>query len=474
MKKSTTVATMANGLLKVLQRYTKGIRLVAVLTMLFTVGVGSMWGADTWKLVTDASTLKVGDEVVIVASNANNAVSTTQNNNNRGQASVTKNSNTKTVSWTGSSVQILIIQAGKTSGTFAFQDNDGTNNGYLYAASSSKNYLRTETTLSANSSWTVTIASTGVATIKAKGTNTNNWLRYNSSSSIFSCYSSGQGDVCIYKKEVSSTKNLSSISVSNEQTNYTVGDEFVKPTVTATYSDATTADVTSSATFSGYNMSSIGEQTVTVSYTEGSTTKTATYNITVSAAQGGGGESGSGDCIWELVTDASTLNVGDRVVIAAKDYNYAISTTQNNNNRGQAAITKEANNITPSNDVQILTLQNGTKSGTFAFQDDNDISNDGYLYAASSGSNHLKTETQLSDNSSWSITIAADGTATLKAQGSNTRNVMQYNQSSSLFACYGSASQKALAIYKEVCTGGTTETSRCLTPTYGVTVAARG
>ena len=44
MKKSTTVATMANGLLKVLQRYTKGIRLVAVLTMLFTVGVGSMWG----------------------------------------------------------------------------------------------------------------------------------------------------------------------------------------------------------------------------------------------------------------------------------------------------------------------------------------------------------------------------------------------------------------------------------------------
>ena len=46
MKKSTTVATMANGLLKVLQRYTKGIRLVAVLTMLFTVGVGSMLGAE--------------------------------------------------------------------------------------------------------------------------------------------------------------------------------------------------------------------------------------------------------------------------------------------------------------------------------------------------------------------------------------------------------------------------------------------
>ena len=66
MKKSTTVATMANDLLKVLQRYTKGIRLVAVLTMLFTVGVGNMLGAETWELVTEASTLKAGDELVIV------------------------------------------------------------------------------------------------------------------------------------------------------------------------------------------------------------------------------------------------------------------------------------------------------------------------------------------------------------------------------------------------------------------------
>ena len=184
-----------------------------------------------------------------------------------------------------------------------------------------------------------------------------------------------------------------------------------------------------------------------------------TINYTSSGGGNTGGDSGddsggsgSGECTWQLVTDASTLKAGDRVVIAAKDYNYAISTTQNINNRGQAAITKEANNITFSNDVQILTLQNGTKSGTFAFQDDNAISPNGYLYAASSGSNHLKTETKLSDNSSWSITIADGGTATLKAQGSYTRNVMQYNQSSSLFACYSSASQKALVIYKEVCT----------------------
>ena len=51
--------------------------------------------------------------------------------------------------------------------------------------------------------------------------------------------------------------------------------------VTAKYSDAADAVVTENATWSGYDMSSYGTQTVTVSYTEGGTTKTATYEITV-------------------------------------------------------------------------------------------------------------------------------------------------------------------------------------------------
>ena len=144
----------------------------------------------------------------------------------------------------------------------------------------------------------------------------------------------------------------------------------------------------------------------------------------------------------QLVTDASTLAEGDQVIIAAKDYDYALSTTQNKNNRGQASIKKDGNTATLAEGVQVLTLEAGTESGTFAFN-----TGDGYLYAASSSSNYLKTETTLSANSSWSITIA-DGVATVVAQGTYTRNVLQYNQSSSLFACYSSASQKAVCLYK--------------------------
>ena len=147
---------------------------------------------------------------------------------------------------------------------------------------------------------------------------------------------------------------------------------------------------------------------------------------------------------WQKVTNVSQLVVGAQVVIVAKDYDYALGETQNNNNRNQGGVTKSGNTITfDDTAVEVLTLEAGKTAGTYAFYADEE----GYLYAASSSSNYLRSEKTLSTNSSWEITIAADGTATVTAQGSNTRNVMQYNQSSSLFACYGSASQKAICIY---------------------------
>lgn len=78
---------------------------------------------------------------------------------------------------------------------------------------------------------------------------------------------------------------LSSISLSGATTEFNVDSEFsFGGTVTAHYSDSSTADVTAYATFSGYNMSTEGEQTVTVSYTEGGVTKTAQYTVEVSSS----------------------------------------------------------------------------------------------------------------------------------------------------------------------------------------------
>lgn len=84
----------------------------------------------------------------------------------------------------------------------------------------------------------------------------------------------------------SSSANLESIALSGSYpTSFYEGDAFSHEgmIVTATYDDATTKDVTTSATFSGYDMSSIGNQEVTVSYKEGDITKTAKYGIVVNA-----------------------------------------------------------------------------------------------------------------------------------------------------------------------------------------------
>ena len=145
---------------------------------------------------------------------------------------------------------------------------------------------------------------------------------------------------------------------------------------------------------------------------------------------------------YKLVSDVTALKVGDKIVIVAAGYNKALSTTQNGNNRGTADVTKGDGVVTFGDNVEIITLEAGTKSGTFAFK-----TTAGYLYAAGSGSgkNYLRSQATNNDNGSWAITIA-NGSATIKASGANTNNWLRYN-TSGLFSCYASG-QQDISIYK--------------------------
>lgn len=147
---------------------------------------------------------------------------------------------------------------------------------------------------------------------------------------------------------------------------------------------------------------------------------------------------------YQLLTDVADLNIGDQVIIANTEAAQAISSTQNNNNRAQTAVTIENGCIVaPGDAVEIFEVEEGTESGSYAFKA---TKAEGYIYAASSGSNHMRTEANKSANSSWLITIA-DGVTSVVAQGANTRNIMQYNSVSSIFSCYGTATQKPVDIY---------------------------
>lgn len=176
-------------------------------------------------LVTDSTNLKVGDTVVIANTSAKQALSTTQNSNNRGAINVEI---TDGVLKGNEEVQELILEEGTKEGTFAFN----TNNGYLYAASKSKNYLRTQDSIDDNASWQILIDSSNT-TITAQGINTKNEIRYNpnkttSNPPIFSCYASGQNPVQLYKVDIS--------------------------TFVVTFKDATSADyVSETYTYEGYD-----------------------------------------------------------------------------------------------------------------------------------------------------------------------------------------------------------------------------
>ncbi len=150
---------------------------------------------------------------------------------------------------------------------------------------------------------------------------------------------------------------------------------------------------------------------------------------------------------YALVTSNDQLEAGKEYIIVGKystsDTYFAMSTTQNENNRGIVGITVSGDIATiSSSDVQVITLEGSSKGWYFK-------AGNGYLYAASSGSNWLRTEEEADDNAKAIIDIASNGNATIEFQGANKRNLLRFNSNNSIFSCYGSG-QLPVQLYKKV------------------------
>lgn len=168
-----------------------------------------------------------------------------------------------------------------------------------------------------------------------------------------------------------------------------------------------------------------------------------------------------------LCEDAAWLTEGANIIFAssvAAGEQKAMSKLQKTNNRGAASVTigsafnagKETVGIV-SKDADVAVFTVGISNGhiTFYSGDSKDEENNevaGYLYAAGSGSkkNYLRTTKIVDPNAEWSVSVAANGAATIKAQGANTNNLMRYNPNNGnpnpMFSCYGSG-QKPVYIY---------------------------
>ncbi|MBQ5753943.1 MAG: BACON domain-containing protein, partial [Alistipes sp.] len=145
--------------------------------------------------------------------------------------------------------------------------------------------------------------------------------------------------------------------------------------------------------------------------------------------------------MFELVTDASVLAAGKKVVIAAKDFDVAMSTSKSSTYRNQTAIEKDGNFISIDSTVEVFELREGTADGTWAFYE----SDYGYIYQ-SNGT--LKSTKNLSSSCNWVVEVADTGVATISAKSSASTKI-QYNISKSYFRTYTSA-QSDIALYHNV------------------------
>ena len=150
--------------------------------------------------VTDASTLENGDAILIVNETAEQALGAQSGNNCPDE---TVDISDGVISDKGEALKLILVKK-----TEKVNDVDTevfyfyTGAGYLYAASSSKNYLKEQNPATTNARATISISS-GDAAITFKGSNTHNIVRYNSGDGLFSCYASGQSPVQIYKEVAS-------------------------------------------------------------------------------------------------------------------------------------------------------------------------------------------------------------------------------------------------------------------------------
>ena len=175
-----------------------------------------------------------------------------------------------------------------------------------------------------------------------------------------------------------------------------------------------------------------------------SSVTSATYTLTLP----------TGTKKYVLMTDTDQLTDGGKIIIVNDGEDYVLSTNQKTNNREAISITtSEDHDILETNlpaNAQVIeleeTIYDTDKTGWYFKVGDN-----AYLYASSSSSNQLRTNSKetVGNNGRASVSIS-NGATSIVFTGSYTCKIMRYNSNngSPLFACYdGATSQTAVKVY---------------------------
>ena len=267
----------------------------------------------------------------------------------------------------------------------------------------------------------------------------------------------GLGNITISKPD---TREEASLVWNPSAVTLTQGEAFTAPTLNnpnsvsgITYETSNDEVATVTAEGKIALASAIGTATITATFAGDATYKPATATCTITVNE----YIETIDGEWQLVTDASKLQAGMEIIIASVADASAVKTMgeQGKNNRSAVASTVDGDKLNPVVGTTVITLEDcQLYEGLFALK-----TKDGYLYAASSSSNHLKSQNGINNNACWTITIT-EGVAVVVATYGNNHNIMRYNKTSNLFSCYASGQQDIVIYAKKPAHTRTTSAGR--------------
>lgn len=173
-----------------------------------------------FSLVTSEDELVAGDMYIIAAAEFDMAMGNAVKKNNRPAVAAVKFGN----NIENPSDQVAWVQLVRQDAGWALKVTNGDLSGqYLYNPVNDKNYLEGATEIKAVA--TIGVSDAGVATVKFTTTISKNWIRYNSSSDLFSCYGSGQSDIALYRKVSETSAVATPVIVADDENNVTISCE---------------------------------------------------------------------------------------------------------------------------------------------------------------------------------------------------------------------------------------------------------
>lgn len=168
------------------------------------------------------------------------------------------------------------------------------------------------------------------------------------------------------------------------------------------------------------------------------------------------------DDTYVLVTDTKYLLNDHEIIITGINTNtvYTALAYQQDNNRKAITLSDQTiidgitlNQTDFDNGIQKIKIERENDLYSFYVSPTGHASDvnksNGYLYASSSSSNELKTQSVLDSNGKFTISIGANSNHVITAQGANTRNLLRFyrNSNNPVFNCY-SSDQQDVFIYK--------------------------